>query len=68
MSTSSSDAAAAFEQDDQFFPTFLQKFQFYDKYSRYNYDLGRRETWQETVDRTVSFLRELSQDKLSDAD
>ncbi len=55
---------AAFEESDRFFPTQLQKFQFFDKYSRFNYDLGRRETWVETVDRAVSFLHELAGEKL----
>ncbi len=54
----------AFAESDQYFPTQLQKFQFYDKYSRFNYDLGRRETWVETVDRAVEFLRELSDYRL----
>jgi ribonucleoside-triphosphate reductase (thioredoxin) len=55
---------AAFADSDQYFPTQLQKFQFYDKYSRFNYDLGRRETWIETVDRAVDYLRELSFERL----
>jgi ribonucleoside-triphosphate reductase len=55
---------AAFADSDRYFPTDLQKFQFYDKYSRFNYDLGRRETWIETVDRSVDFLRELAGDRL----
>src|SRR4051794_25531478 len=50
----------AFAESDQYFPTPLQKFQFFDKYSRFNYDLGRRETWIETVDRSVDFLYELA--------
>ena len=54
----------AFEESDKYFPTEIQKFQFYDKYSRFNYDLGRRETWIETVDRAVSFLKEISKNKL----
>ncbi len=56
----------AFAQSDQYFPTQLQKFQFYDKYSRFNYDLGRRETWIETIDRATEFLREISENKLDD--
>lgn len=56
----------AFEESDKYFPTQLQKFQFYDKYSRFNYDLGRRETWIETVTRAVNFLREISDNKLDD--
>ena len=58
----------AFSASDSYFPTQLQKFQFYDKYSRFNYQLGRRETWIETVDRATNYLRELSHGKLSDED
>lgn len=56
---------AAFDESDHYFPTDLQKFQFYDKYSRFNYDFGRRETWIETVDRSVDFLHELAGERLS---
>lgn len=58
------DVRAAFADSDRYFPTDLQKFQFYDKYSRFNYELGRRETWIETVDRAVDFLHELAGDRL----
>src|SRR5262245_12431537 len=54
----------AFAASDQYFPTALQRFQFFDKYSRFNYDLGRRETWIETVDRAVGFMHELAGDRL----
>ena len=50
----------AFAESSQYFPTQLQQFQFFDKYSRFNYGLGRRETWVETVDRAVGFLHELA--------
>lgn len=59
------DVRTAFVASDQYFPTQLQKFQFYDKYSRFNYELGRRETWIETVDRAVDFMKELSEFRLS---
>ncbi|POR02058.1 recombinase [Alkalispirochaeta sphaeroplastigenens] len=59
------DAVAA---SDPYFPTPIQKFQFYDKYSRYNYELGRRETWIETVDRAVGYLKTLSRDRLDQKD
>jgi len=39
--------------------TELQQYIYYNKYSRYNLELGRRETWEETVRRTVNFLKEL---------
>lgn len=58
----------AFADAAQYFPTEAQQFMFFDKYSKYNYDLGRRETWIETVDRSVDFLRELSENKLPDSD
>ncbi|HBC73160.1 MAG: Ribonucleoside-triphosphate reductase [Candidatus Amesbacteria bacterium GW2011_GWB1_47_19] len=54
----------SFLQSDKYFPSQLQKFQFFDKYSRFNYALGRRETWVETVDRAMGFLKELAKDKL----
>lgn len=54
----------AFADSDRYFPTDLQKFQFYDKYSRFNYDLGRRETWIETVNRSVDYMYELAGDRL----
>lgn len=54
------DVKQAFAASAAYFPTELQQFQFYDKYSRFNYEIGRRETWIETVDRTVNFLHELA--------
>ncbi|MFP4151328.1 MAG: ATP cone domain-containing protein, partial [Alkalispirochaeta sp.] len=59
---------SAFDEADSYFPTPIQQFQFYDKYSRFDYNLGRRETWLETVERAVDYLRELSEDKLPDED
>jgi len=57
----SSDALReVFADAAQYFPTPLQQFQFFDKYSRFNYDLKRRETWTETVDRAVEYLSELA--------
>ena len=52
--------AQTFNDSAAYFPTALQQFQFFDKYSRFNYALGRRDTWIETVDRTVTFLKKLS--------
>jgi ribonucleoside-triphosphate reductase len=45
-----------FTEAAQYFPTDLQQFQFFDKYSRFNWDLGRRETWIETVDRVMEYF------------
>ena len=46
----------------------LSEFQFYDKYARWNNTLQRRETWAESIQRSVSFLRELSKNKLTEQD
>lgn len=54
----------AFDMDRQLFPTELQQFMFYDKYSRFNWDKMRRETWGETVYRAVQYLITLSENKL----
>jgi len=54
------DVEQAFAVDASFFPTEMQRFMFYDKYSRFNWDLMRRETWVETVDRVVDYLIKLS--------
>ncbi len=61
-----SEVAKAFAESDVYFENQIQKFQFFDKYSRFNYDLGRRETWKETVERAVDYLHELSEGKLED--
>lgn len=58
----------AFAESDKYFPTQLQKFQFYDKYARFDYELGRRETWVETVSRAMNFLHEISGGRLDASD
>lgn len=60
------DIKAAFDEDIPYFPTPLQRFQQLDKYSRWNYDAGHRETWVQTVDRTVDFLHELADGRITD--
>lgn len=51
------DVRDAFEMDAEFFETPGQRFSFYDKYSRFNWNNNRRETWPETVERAVDHLR-----------
>lgn len=57
------DVRAIFEAEKKFFPSPLQQFQFYDKYSRFNWNLMRRETWTETVDRNIDYLQTLVRDQ-----
>lgn len=59
------DVKTAFSEAKKYFPTPLQEFQLYDKYARFNYDKKRRETWIETVTRTVTYLKKLSKNKLA---
>lgn len=44
-------------EDSIFADSPYQKFIFYRTYSRWNDELGRRETWEETVDRYVNYMR-----------
>lgn len=48
------------------FPTELQRFQYYDKYARFDWQKRGRESWAETVNRAVNFLRELGGNDLTD--
>ena len=54
-----------FAESKKYFKTPLQEFQFFDKYSRFNREKGRRETWKETVKRTIDYLKKLSENKLT---
>jgi ribonucleoside-triphosphate reductase len=54
------DVQEVFTDSAKYFATPLQQFMFFDKYSRFNWELGRRETWVETVDRVVDYLAKLS--------
>lgn len=45
-----------------------RQFIFYRTYSRWNDDLKRRETWEETVQRYMDFMKSKAGDKLTEAD
>lgn len=40
------------------FVTPIQALQYYDKYARWSQELGRRETWSETVERVIGFFHD----------
>jgi len=44
----------------------MQYVQFYEKYALWNWDIGRRETFEEAVDRTINHAREICGDRLSE--
>src|ERR1039458_7921728 len=45
------------KKGNDFLPTMYQQFILISRYSRYNYELGRRETFEEVVDRYISFFK-----------
>lgn len=51
--------------DLSYFGSPIQAFQYYDKYSRYDDELDRRENWPETVKRVVKYLAKLSEYRLT---
>lgn len=63
-----SDLTETFRQGLSYFNNPISKLVYLEKYSRWRDDLGRREVWPETVKRAVDFLRELSENKLTERD
>ena len=55
-----------FDETAKVFPHPIQQFVFFDKYSKFNWSLGRREGWPEVVQRVTGHLRWLSKGLLSD--
>lgn len=58
------EVVAAYARDDAYFPksdpmASLRRFQFLDKYAKWNQEWMRRETWVETVDRLIVQLQRL---------
>lgn len=53
-----------FALSNAYLPTPLARTVYLEKYSRWQDELGRRETWLETVKRAVDYLRELSENRL----
>jgi len=56
------------EESRKYFRNPLAEFVYYRTYSRWIDEEGRRETWIETVDRYVNFMKENIGDKLTDAE
>ena len=55
----------AVEESSKYFSSPYSEYIFYQFYSRWIPELGRRETWIETVDRYMAYMRENLKDKLS---
>lgn len=58
----------AFARNKKYFSNQLSEYVFYSKYSKWRDELGRREVWEETVQRSVDYLIELSRGMLSRED
>jgi len=57
-----------FEESNSYFKSSYEEFIFYRTYSRWRDDLGRRETWIETVDRFMAYMKENLGKKLPEKD
>ncbi len=57
-----------FDQSSSFFVSSYEEFIFYRTYSKWRDDLGRRETWIETIDRFMLYMKENLGKKLSEKD
>lgn len=55
-------------ESKQYFPNPLAEFVYYLSYSKWMPDENRRETWIETIDRYIEFMKETTTDMLSDAE
>ena len=47
-----------FDESSSYFVSFYEEFIFYRTYSKWQDDLGRRETWVETIDRFMAYMKE----------
>lgn len=56
------------DESKQYFRNSLAEFVYYTSYSRWMDDEGRRETWVETIDRYMEYMRENLGKKLSEAE
>ena len=54
--------------DGKYFISSYQEFIFYQFYSRWREELGRRETWVEAIDRFMDFMKENMKSKLTSAE
>ncbi len=68
VQTISEDARAVFRENSTYFENPLAEFVYYRTYSKWQDELGRRETWTETIDRFIDFMRENIGNKMSKKD
>lgn len=64
-SNSTNDFSTKVAESKKYFQNALSEFVYYLSYSKWIPELGRRETWMETIDRYINFMRETTTDKLN---
>jgi ribonucleoside-diphosphate reductase alpha chain len=65
-SNSTNDFSTKVAESKKYFQNALSEFVYYLSYSKWIPELGRRETWMETIDRYINFMRETTTDKLNE--
>lgn len=68
VQTVSEDARAIFKENSTYFDNPLAEFVYYRTYSKWQDELGRRESWTETIGRFIDFMQENIGSKISKKD
>ncbi len=68
VGTVSSESKKVFDDSSKYFFSSYEEFIFYRTYSKWQDDLGRRETWVETIDRFMAYMKKNLGNKLSTKD
>jgi len=65
VGTIPTESKKVFDESSSYFVSSYEEFIFYRTYSKWQDNLGRRETWIETIDRFIAYMKENLGDKLS---
>jgi ribonucleoside-diphosphate reductase alpha chain len=68
VGTIPTESKKVFDESSSYFVSSYEEFIFYRTYSKWQDDLGRRETWIETIDRFMAYMKENLSDKMSAKD
>ena len=68
VGTISTENKKVFDESSSYFVSSYEEFIFYRTYSKWQDTLGRRETWVETIDRFMAYMKENLGDKMSSKD
>ncbi len=68
VGTIPAESKKVFDESSSYFVSSYEEFIFYRTYSKWQDDLGRRETWIETIDRFMAYMKKNLGDKMSAKD